>query len=442
MVLGLMDRNFRWGAILLPLAGLVLPTLAQAVPSFARQTGLACMQCHTVFPQLTPLGREFKLTGYTMTDSTKGHQKGLQEDWMPPLSFMMQVSQSFTQKKQPDTQNGNVLFPDQMSLFYAGRISDKAGAFIQTTYESPDDHFTLDNVDLRFASSRQSDGGSNLTYGVTLNNSPSAQDLWNSTPAWSYPYASSGVAPAPAAGVLLDGGLGQQVGGLGFYGMWNNRLYGELTLYRAAQIGQDQPPGAGSTDTLANTSPYWRIAYEHNWGEHNLEVGTYGMFADVIPSGVNGPANRYHDVALDAQYQYLAGVRTFTLHTTFMHEKQTLDASYPTAASNSSNILKTFRLDATYYMHRSYGGTLGYFSTTGDTDSLLYAPSAISGSLTGSPDTTGWIAEFDYLPWENTKFALQYMRYNKFNGSSSNYDGAGRSASDNNTLYLNGWLNF
>jgi len=32
--------------------------------------------------------------------------------------------------------------------------------------------------------------------------------------------------------------------------------------------------------------------------------------------------------------------------------------------------------------------------------------------------------------------------YSKFNGASSNYDGANRNASDNNTLYLLGWLNF
>ena len=35
-----------------------------AVPSFARQTGMACEACHTVFPELTPFGRAFKLNGY------------------------------------------------------------------------------------------------------------------------------------------------------------------------------------------------------------------------------------------------------------------------------------------------------------------------------------------------------------------------------------------
>ena len=39
---------------------------AQAVPAFARQTGQECIACHVSFPELTPYGRYFKLTGYTI----------------------------------------------------------------------------------------------------------------------------------------------------------------------------------------------------------------------------------------------------------------------------------------------------------------------------------------------------------------------------------------
>jgi len=40
---------------------------ASAIPPFARQTGLACEACHTLPPELTPFGRRFKLSGYTLT---------------------------------------------------------------------------------------------------------------------------------------------------------------------------------------------------------------------------------------------------------------------------------------------------------------------------------------------------------------------------------------
>ena len=38
---------------------------ANALPSYARQTGQPCGTCHTDYPGLTPYGRLFKLGGYT-----------------------------------------------------------------------------------------------------------------------------------------------------------------------------------------------------------------------------------------------------------------------------------------------------------------------------------------------------------------------------------------
>ena len=57
------------GATALAVAALValLPSTANALPSYARQTGQNCVACHAggQFPELTPYGRLFKLTGYT-----------------------------------------------------------------------------------------------------------------------------------------------------------------------------------------------------------------------------------------------------------------------------------------------------------------------------------------------------------------------------------------
>src|SRR5471032_2191078 len=79
--------------------------LAQAVPSFARQTGMACEACHTVFPELTHFGRVFKANGYTLTntkqvrDVTGTKEELLQLSQFPPLSIMAQIS--YTQMKTP-----------------------------------------------------------------------------------------------------------------------------------------------------------------------------------------------------------------------------------------------------------------------------------------------------------------------------------------------------
>jgi hypothetical protein len=45
-------------------------------------------------------------------------------------------------------------------------------------------------------------------------------------------------------------------------------------------------------------------------------------------------------------------------------------------------------------------------------------------------------------PFINWKLGLQYTIYTEFNGASNNYDGYGRNASDNNTLYLFLWTVF
>src|SRR6266700_1928164 len=108
---------------------------ANAVPSFARQTGLACQACHTVFPELTPFGRTFKLNGFQIDNLpqiqgiTPSKDYELLLNQVPALSMMFQTSYTSTSQALPDSavpgkaQDGQVLFPQQASLFYAGRIA-------------------------------------------------------------------------------------------------------------------------------------------------------------------------------------------------------------------------------------------------------------------------------------------------------------------------------
>src|SRR6202043_2241316 len=96
---------------------------AQALPSYARQTGQPCGACHTDFPALTPFGREFKLGGYTLgggkyqttifpseddapkspapiaTKAAPGAASNGQTNsvWVPPISVMTVVGFTSTQ---------------------------------------------------------------------------------------------------------------------------------------------------------------------------------------------------------------------------------------------------------------------------------------------------------------------------------------------------------
>ena len=69
---------------------------AEAVPSFARQTGLSCNVCHSDPPELTAFGRNFKLKGYVLTDMSPtdkiGNSKSLLLSKYIPLSAMILLS--------------------------------------------------------------------------------------------------------------------------------------------------------------------------------------------------------------------------------------------------------------------------------------------------------------------------------------------------------------
>jgi hypothetical protein len=426
-----------------------------AVPSFARQTGMSCNACHTVFPELTPFGRAFKLGGFNFSTASES------EPYRPPISGMFQASATLLQKNDGILTNGVAPFdndedsttdkfnlPQQASLFYGGRIVDHFGAFSQLTYDGTANDVALDLTDIRYARITTA-GGTHLTFGFTLNNSPTVEDVWNSTPTWGFPYASSAVAPAPAASPLIDGGLDAQVGGLGAYAFWHNFVYGAFTVYRTTDDGITRPLGAGTTvDTETDgVMPYWRFALQYDWGSNSAEVGTYGLYARVHPDGMTGGStDKFTDLALDAQYQYIASAHLFSIRGTWIHEKQDWDESYDLGATaNRNSTLDLFKVNANYFYRSHYGtfgGSVGYFFIDGDTDVLLYAPDPVDGSRTGSPDSNGFIVEADYVFREKYKFSMQYTAYNEFNGSSSNYDGSGRDASDNNTFYALAWLMF
>lgn len=457
------------GAGLLLLAGLavllLLPSRAQATPGFARQTGLACEACHTVFPELTPFGRLFKFNGYVFSnvkqlqDVNEKNQSTLALTEFPPVAVQLQTSVTSLGHSLPDTgapavtdlsQKNTAEFPQALSIFYTGKISDNLGAFLQVTWNPNSNSIGIDNSDLRFADhgSLPSLDASDFIYGVTINNNPTSQDVWNSTPAWGYPFIVTNVGVPRIATALIDGALAQSSAGAGAYVWMFSHLYLEASIYHSATTGSSNAftGGPGPLDStfgmrISSAAPYWRGAWEQDWGRNSLEFGTFGIKADTHPSGVGqgGPSDTFTDLALDAQYQYIGDNHILSAYATWIHEDRNFNA---TTAANPHNTLDTARITASYFYNRKIGGSLQYFSTTGSSDPVLYAPAAVLGSANGSPDTQGIIAELDYLPWLNTKLGVEYTAFTKFNGAASNYDGSGRNASDNNTLFAFIWVAF
>ena len=459
-------------------------TPAAAVPSYARQTGLACEACHTVFPELTPFGRRFKLNGYIINnrreinDETAESRKNLALSFFSPVSAMVVASYTHTAKAAPDSngvgkaQNGTAEFPEQLSLFYAGEITPHIGSFIQLTYDPGSGAIGMDNTDIRYANSAMLDDGNKVNWGITLNNNPTVQDLWDTVPAWYNPYMTSADAQTPEAASLIDQTLAGNIAGLTAYAMLNDTWYAEVGVYTSAPQGVGGPYDTAADTLISGGAPYWRLAGEWDWGANSFEVGTYGMAAQTRIAGScdslsqlqdsagnpvnvyttvsgpcqslsNGPTDDYVDLALDTQYQYIRGRNIVTAAATWIHENATLNSTasaYNLANGTSivahSRTLDTARGSVSYYYDRTIGGSIQFFDITGNANPLVY------DSANGKPDSNGVTLEADYLPWLNTKLGLAYTMYGKFNGASHNYDGMGTNASDNDTLYAYLWLAF
>jgi hypothetical protein len=222
---------------------------------------------------------------------------------------------------------------------------------------------------------------------------------------------------------------------------------------------------------LRGFNPYWRLAYNREWGAHSLMVGTSGMVARVFDDNLDtsdpSTTHRATDLALDAQYQYLLDPHSVTAQFVITRNR----VRYSSAAANqqapffdatgaptlpltnASDTNHVLRTKLTYVYQAKYGGSVGLFNLTGstntanqtagfdDTGTLIKADGAGAGAnLSGNPATRGFTLEAFWTPLQYLRIGAQYTAYSRFNGASKNYDGFGRNASDNNSLFIYTWL--
>lgn len=445
-----------WPAIVLP-AFVAIAIMAfagrpaHAVPAFSDQTGLACSACHVggFGPQLTPLGREFKLNGYTMRAGRS-----------IPLSAMAIASFTHTRKDQNPAPEGldsndNVAF-DEGSLFLAGGVGQHLGGFAQITYDGIAKSWEWDNLDLR-AVTKDSLFGADTTFGLTLNNSPTVQDVWNTTPVWGFPYTDTAVSNTPGAAPLIDDGLAQNTLGLGAYAWIGQKFYLEGGAYTTPSEGTLRWLGADPADpgNLKGVAPYGRIAWQTQAAGGTLELGAFALDARIYPGRdtSSGYTDDYTDLGADVSWQRtLSSGDVVSAQVRYVHERSRRRASCalgllgPVDGPDCANVgLNEWRGDIGYHWHNKLGATVGAFSISGDSNPLLYGPTA-------SPDSNGLMVQFDYSPWGddngplgrrvNLQLGLQGVFYSKFDGARHNYDGAGANASDNDEVRAFAWLAF
>lgn len=443
-------RSGMYGALIAAAGAFAtLPNVAQAVPSMARQTGMQCSGCHTVFPELNTFGRQFKLRAFSIS-VPKEKSDSIFGD--VPISALLQVSRNAT--KNVDTPGAT---PDQFprdrdtivqaaGLYYGGKITEKSGALVQYFYDGIEKKWAMEMFDARWADTATL-GGKDTIFGFTLSNNPSVTDIYNSTPVWSFPHTETAALMSNAQ-AATDMRLAGRVGGPGVYALWNDLLYAELVLYRNTKTGPFRPLGWGveKDDLVRGTAPYWRVAVQRDFGSHFFHVGAFGLSAKIFTDAEDQSVgtDRFRDFAIDGQYHYTAGDHLLSAHAVTIREKQRLDAAFAAGlASNSANTLRTTRADVHYWYKRTIGGGIQVFRITGNEDQLRYnTGDPVMGSINGSPNTRGWMLDLNYLPVQNVKLAVRYTSYRQFNGAGSDYDGFGRNAKDNNSVFLLGWFLF
>lgn len=418
---------------------------ALAVPAFAVQTGQPCEACHVggFGPQLTPFGRDFKMHGYTTRTVS----------FNVPISAMAVASYLHTSQDQnppaPDFAPNDNWAVDQVSLFLAGGVGSHFGGFVQATYDGVARAYHWDNLDVR-AVTTTSLGSNDVLLGVSVNNSPTVQDPWNTLGAWGFPYTTSALAPAPAASPII-GAFAQTSMGTTAYALLNKEIYAEVGAYWSPGAGFLTHAGVDPTDPgpINGAAPYARIAYQKSYADQNFQVGAFVMAASLFPGDDHstGMTDRYTDLGFDASYQRsLPQKSTWTVNMRYTHEDQRLRASQALGATQFvSNSLEDFRLDTSYYWKGKVGGTVSFFDTWGSADPLLYA-----GSRTLKPDSSGLLFQIDGTPFGdgkspfgprfNVRVGIQYTLYTEFNGAATNYDGFGHNASDNNSVRVFTWL--
>ncbi len=462
------------GSILLLLGVVTLAVSldASAVPIFARQTGFKCVACHVggMYPQLTSLGRMFKLTGYTMGNANDIFNLTTNID-RPPVAVMLQTARQYYANTSIPQINGaspiSAYDAQVFSVFLGGHITDNFGAFVQVTAgkyagdQSPTPGGWgggIDNTEFRYAD-RIVGADSDLIYGAYINNRALMSDVWNNAGPWqsgwiNYFNTMSGP-QAPTTFMMGETAQHTEVG-VGAYLFKDKTWYAELAVHKTPTHGPfslltaGSPPSDtsnGSNGTVIDPSPFLRLAYNKEWGPNSFELGLHSMVTyahGVIPvNGVNmsdysAPVSTYRDIGIDSQYQYILDPHFFAAHARITRENMDNNLSGPNftgaTATNPTDNLTEVYADVTYIYKAKYGGMLSYWSATGSSDTGLYGISP-----TGSPNWQAWTPQIFWAPVQNVRIGYMYTFYTEMGGvtgNTLNVGGTALSPHDFNTSML------
>lgn len=228
------------------MAVLLWPAPADAVPTFTRQTGMTCTQCHVSFgapvPSFTMAGKKFRMNGYRMPSIMRSYEAGepgeasgrrLNIGAIPHWSHRYQSSIA-SQRKSPGAESAGPVTTDpinRLSWFPGGAISDHLGVWVEfyliPGFGFPGQEWSLGTISMDEYDLRYVDISPDRTLGFGINNQ-SIQEI-------------SGFGPWPIyiTNYFSRGGFigwaHPNFGNVFAYGLFNDRVFATV----AASPGED-----------------------------------------------------------------------------------------------------------------------------------------------------------------------------------------------------------
>ncbi len=409
--------------LLFSLAGLgvflmvvLLPDVSQGVPSYARQIQKPCTACHTVWPNLNQYGRQFKVKAYTdVSPEWKLEKKdGLNLLYIFPFSVR---ATSFLYIREDNDQAGihkdSTRIPDQFDIFLASRIFDYAGVFAFGAW-TPDDNWTLPQLKM----AAQYPLGEGNTVGLVAFKGPStAPDPFSSFGGRDRPLVWGGES---TPNVLTqgwtyspsdEGNMGAVIHGY-FLG---NRLYAAAGAERGGRsedVSGDTLLNAPQGANTAESNPiggYFRLAWDQKLPNGAVTFGaafTNGR-QRITQLGSSFPASAtplgtpfeskveriFGDVSLEQNFAEDHLVEVQALYG-YGKEKNVF-------GGDEVRRFDGFHIEGSYFYQRKYGLVAAY--------NYLKTKDVQASDITlDVSQINGWLVAVNYLPWANTKVALQY----------------------------------
>ncbi len=250
---------------------------AQALPMFAKQTGMDCTACHMQhIPKLNSIGRKFAASGMTQSIKTAdANSSGVDINPTIMVKTMYEQTWDFPSSsgtiKSTSTDSGDWSVPKTATLLLGGRVRENVGAIINASYKDVEDNSIGGKV---VYSNEIQDGYYGTALYTTDNFGPfSGMENYNSSlykPLKTFDirklanaFQATGVGSGSATGIQLYFDSDRLINN-------NDHIFASIGAYAPAQDNLNM-------NIASNFIPIARLAYEYRIGDFNFILGGFAI---------------------------------------------------------------------------------------------------------------------------------------------------------------------